>query len=439
MVPDPAVERLRALLRVPTVAGADRFEELHEVLAREYPLVHDRLERERVGDSLLFRWPGSGGPVVVLMAHLDVVPAVADGWSHPPFDGVVTGEGDDAVLWGRGALDDKGSVAAILEAVEDALRRGLQPSGDLYLSFGADEETMGDGARGIVDLLERRGVRPELVLDEGGAVIESPFPGVRDPLAVVGVSEKGILNLRLSVDQQGGHASTPPRRTATARIARAVLRISKRPFPARFGTVSEEMVRRVGRRATGPMRALFARPRLTRPLLLALFLRAGDETRAAVRTTAAVTQLSGSEAANALAERAGAVVNVRIAVGSSVAQAVARIRRVIADPGVRLEVLTASEPSPVSPTTGAAWEMLSGTIERAFPGVIVAPYVMLGASDSRHFTRICPAVYRFSPFEMSREERGSLHATDERIRVRSFLGGVAFYRLLLTELATRRG
>jgi len=251
---------------------------------------------------------------------------------------------------------------------------------------------------------------------------------------VIGVSEKGITSIMLTVEQLGGHASTPPRLTATARLARAIVRLNAKPFPARFSPTNLEMITTLGAHATGPLKWVFGNLWLTRPLLLRLFARLGDETNAMVRTTQAVTQLSGSQAANALAERAVATVNVRIAVGSSVDEAVRHVRSAIRDDAVSIEALHPSEPSPVSPTTGPAWQLLSRTITETFEGVIVTPYIQLGASDSRHFTRISEHVYRFSPFEMSAEERGTLHAVNERIKIATWLRGIRFYERLIGSL-----
>ena len=438
-----AVERLRALVRVPTVSRLDesqtewaRFDEFIDLLPTLYPKTHSALTREMVaGHSLLYRWAGrEPGDPAVLMAHYDVVPADVDGWEHPPFGAQVVPTEHGDVVWGRGTLDDKGSLATVLEAVEALAASGFQPKHDLYLSFGHNEETTGGGASAIVDLLEERGVRPRLVLDEGGAVVEGIFPGVGDPIAVVGVSEKGILSLTMTVEQEGGHASTPPRMTATARLARAIVRLNSKPFPKAFTAPNLEMIRTLGARARQPFKWVFTNLWLTRPLLLGLFTRLGDETNAIVRTTGAVTQLQGADAANALAERAVAVVNVRVAVGSSVADAMAHVRRAIRDPKVRLDAHYPNEPSPVSPTQGPAWTLIKQTVEDTYPGTIVTPYIMLGASDSRHFTRISGNVYRFSPFQMSKQERGTLHAMNERIRVSTYLSGVRFYRQLVAGL-----
>ncbi len=438
-----AIANLQALIRIPTISRLDEretdwdpFQTFREELARRYPRTHAALDLEPVDDhSLLFRWRGAqSSDPTVLMAHYDVVSATDEGWEHPPFSGEVIGSDAEQVIWGRGALDDKGSLVSILEAVETHAAAGFRPAHDVYLSFGHNEETAGSGAQVIVDLLEARGIRPALVLDEGGAVVEGIFPGVTKPIAVVGVAEKGILSLRLTVEQPGGHASTPPRLAATVRLARALVRLNRRPFPKSFVPTNLEMIRTLGAHAKQPYRWVFTNLWLTRLPLLGLFARLGDETNAMVRTTQAVTQLSGAQAANALAERAEAIVNIRVAIDSTVESAIEHVRRAVRDDKIEIHALHPNEPSPVSPTHGRAWELIRGTIESTFPGTIVTPYVMLGASDSRHFTRISGHVYRFSPFEMSTEERGTLHAKNERIRVATFLRGVGFYTRLVGEL-----
>jgi carboxypeptidase PM20D1 len=438
-----ALTRLQTLLRIPTVSRLDvestqwqPFHDFINALPALYPLVHEHLERELVNEySMLYRWKGrSTGSPTVLMAHYDVVPAADDGWTHPPFAADLTGEGDDRLIWGRGTLDDKGSLVSVLEGVESRLAAGHIPQNDIYLSFGHDEETAGSGAQAIVDLLESRGIRPALVIDEGGAVVENIFPGVSGPIAVVGVSEKGIVSLTLTVDQSGGHASTPPKLSATARLARAIVRLNGRPFRSGFTPTTLEMIRTLGAHARTPLRFVFTNLWLTKRLLLSLFGRLSDETNAMIRTTQAVTMLSGSRAANALAERAVATVNIRVAIDSSVAEATEHVRRAVNDPLVTIDVLHPNEPSPVSPTNGPGWNLVRSCIEETFPGTIVTPYVMLAASDSRHYTRISGNVYRFSPFEMSKDERGTLHARNERMHVATFLRGVEFYTRLVGRL-----
>lgn len=433
---EDAVERFRALLRVPTVSHRDvartdwdAFDRFAELLRNLYPLTHRSLERELVdGHSLLYRWVGrKAADPTVLMAHFDVVAAPEEGWRHRPFAADLV----DARLHGRGTIDDKGALVAILEAVERLLAEGFTPAADVYLSFGHDEETWGSGARSIVALLESRGVTPGLVLDEGGAIVEGVFPGVHRQIAVIGVSEKGIVNLQLAVAEAGGHASTPPRLSATARLARAILRLDSRPFPARLSPATRGFIRTVGAESTPLFRAIFTRLRVTEPLVVALFARLGAETAAMVRTTQAVTQLTGSAGANVLAEEATAVVNLRVAVGSSVSEAVEHVRRSIRDPMVRIVTQDRSEPSPISPSSGTAWNDVVQSVSAVHPTAIVAPYVMLAASDSRHFSRISRFVYRFSPFELSSADRAALHARNESIDVSTWLRGISVYEQLL--------
>ena len=435
------LDRFQELLRIPTISRTNvsetdwqHFDEFRAALPRLYPALHEKLELEIVaGHSLLYRWPGRGVDApAVLMAHYDVVPASDEGWQHPPFAATMVGEGDDALVWGRGSIDNKGSLVALLEAVERLAAQGFEPENDVYLFAGHNEETAGDAATETARLLDSRGLRPALVLDEGGAVVEGIFPGVAKPAAVIGVSEKGITSLVLSVAQEGGHASTPPKLTATARLARAITRL--RPFPARFSAPTIEMIETLGAHASGPLRFVFTNTWLTKPFLLRLFSGLSEETSAMVRTTQAVTQLSGSAAPNVLAEKAAATVNIRIATGSSVAESVEHVRRSIADDRVSIEITDASEPSPVSPTHGPAWELLSRAVVETYPGTVVTPYTQLGASDSRRFTGISDHVYRFTPFQLTKAQRETLHAIDENIGLSTWLRGIDFYERVIRAL-----
>ena len=368
------------------------------------------------------------------MAHYDVVPAAEEGWEHPPFAAAVTGKGADRVLWGRGVLDDKGAMVAVLDAVEDAIGSGFTPAHDIWLCFGHDEETLGTGAKSAVDLLELRGVRPSLVLDEGGAIVEGVFPGVQRPVAVVGVAEKGIATLTLTVEQQGGHAFAPPAMPATDRLARAIGRLHAKPFRPRLTDAVRAMNRIMGRAARGVTGTAMRRLGGVGPFVTGLFGRLGDETRALTRTTAVVTMIDAGHAPNALPERAVATVNVRILPGDTVDSVLSHVRRAIRDEQVAVALIKGDDPSPTSPASGPAWDLIVSTIAARHPDAVVTPYLMLGATDSRHFNRISEHVYRFSPFEMSAAERTGLHGMNERIRVATFLDGVGFYRDLLREL-----
>jgi carboxypeptidase PM20D1 len=434
------VEKLQSLLRIPTVSHDDEalidrepFERLHGALAESFPLLHEHLTRQRICDhALLFHWKGSGdGDPLVLMAHLDVVPVDDSApWQHPPF----AAELHDGAIWGRGTLDDKSSVVGICAAVERLLEQDFVPARDVWLSFGAREEVSGPDAATAAEELRSRGVTPWLVLDEGGAVAHEAFPGVEPPLGVIGVSEKGTTTFVLRAEGRGGHSSTPSTGGPTARIARAVVRLEKRPFPASLPEPTLEMFVRLAPHAPLALRPLFANARRLQPVLKRTLPAAGPEAAALVRTTMAVTTLSGSPAHNVIASNATAAVNLRLQVGETIASATAHVRKAVDDDSIRLDVVDANEASPVSPTDDPAFELIASTVTELFEDAVPTPYVMMGATDSRHFTSICPRVYRFTPFRMTKAQRESIHSYDEHIGVDDFLHGVRWYTRLIERL-----
>lgn len=444
-MPDPvtvrpgAPGRLARMVQLPTVSaeleqrGLADFDRFRELLAELYPLVHEHLAFEQVTDlGLLYRWRGRGdGDPVVLMAHFDVVPAVeADGWTFPPFEGRI----HDGSVHGRGTLDDKGPLLVLLEAVENLLADGYSPARDVYLSLGGNEESHGAAAAAIADLFRERRLTPWLVLDEGGAVVDAPLPFVKVPAAMVGVGEKGVLTLRLTARGAGGHASAPPATTPTARIARAVHRLSPNPFPKRMPRSMRAMLATFVPHTRGGtrllLRALIALPRVT----ARVFARLGGEPAALVHTTVAATMLEGGTAANVLPANAVATLNLRIAVGETVASATARVRRVIRDRAIAVDVVEGSDPSPESPTDNAQFAAIAAAVGEAFPEATTAPYLMMAATDSRWFHRFSPAVYRFAPLAMTASQRASIHGVDESVTIDSLERGERFHRALITSL-----
>jgi carboxypeptidase PM20D1 len=425
-------ERLAALIRIPTVsdaAGRDEgaFAVFRQALTELYPLIHEHLESALVDGAVHLVWRGGGAAPVVLMAHHDVVPVTDQRWEHDPFAGVVA----DGLVHGRGALDDKGPLVAVLEAIDSLLMEGFVPAGDVHVVSGGDEETMGSGARSIARLLRERGVRPSLVLDEGGAVVEGVVPGVRGPLAMIGLTEKGVASVRLTVRSAGGHAAIPPRRQATVRLARALTRLERRRFPARSNPAVVAMATALLPRLPRPAAAVLGRgaaaPALG-PLLGAL----GGVAGALVRTTVAVTRLRAGEAANVLAAEATADLDIRIAPGDTVQGVVHRLRRVVGDESVTVALLDGHEPSPLSRSTGPAWDRVAAAVRVAYPEALPVPYVMVQASDARHFTDLGAQVYRFMPFAITAEELAAIHGADERVSIAALDAAIAFHRHLLS-------
>ena len=433
------VTALQALVRIPTVSDrdpsrvdTDAFDRLLVELAHRFPRLHERLDLTRVGShGLLFHWVGeSSERPLVLMAHLDVVPVdAAAPWRHEPFGAEI----HDGAIWGRGTLDDKGCVAAICDGVESLLEQGHVPAQDVWLSFGCDEEVSGTSAQEAVGVLQARGVTPWLVLDEGGAIAADAFPGVKPPLGVIGVTEKGTTSLELVAEGRGGHASTPARNGPTARIARAILRIEKSPFPASAPAPTLELLRRLGPHLPTPLRPVLARADRLAPLLTRALVAAGPEAAAMTRTTVAVTTLSGSPALNVIASTAKAGLNVRVMVGDTVSSVVEHLRRVIADDSIRIDVVEAGEPAPVS-AMGEPFELVEACIREVFPDAVATPYAMTAATDSRHFAAISEHVYRFAPLRMSKAQRESIHSYDEHLVVDDLVDGARWYRLLIERL-----
>ncbi len=436
---DRVVAKLQALVRIPTVSDRDPakvdgtgFDRLLTELASQFPLLHDRLELTRIEThGLLFRWAGvSSEKPIVLMAHLDVVPVDADApWQHPAF----AAEIHDGAIWGRGTLDDKGCVVAICEAVELLLEQGSTPMQDVWLSFGCDEEVSGTSAPAAVAELERLGVTPWFVLDEGGAIAHQAFPGVEAPLGVIGVTEKGLTSVELVAEGRGGHASTPAKNGPTARIAKAILRIEKHPFPGSTPAPTLELLRRLAPHLPRPVRLIASSAEKLTPLVTRALQVAGPEAAAMTRTTVAATTLSGSPALNVIASSATAGLNIRIMVGDTVADVLKHLRKTIKDDDIRIDVIEQSEPSPVSPMDDA-FQLLETTILDVFPDAVPTPYVMMAATDSRHFTAISERVYRFAPFRMTKAQREAIHSYDEHLRVTDLIDGVAWYRFLIERL-----
>lgn len=432
--------RLSRMIQVATVSaelderGYEPFEAFVSLLEELYPLTHKHLTRERITDlGLLFRWAGKNGTAdpAVLMAHYDVVPVdPTDDWRFPAFEGRI----HEGFVHGRGALDDKGPLLVVFEAVENLLSAGFVPHRDVYLSFGGNEETSGAAGREISDELNRRGITPWIVLDEGGAVTDAPLPFVSGTAAMVGVGEKGLATVRISARGDGGHASVPPTLTAVGRVARAVNRLTPRTFQARAPRAIPRMLRLFASRSRGIGRPFYrllgAWPWLNARVFAAL----GGEAAAMVRTTVAPTRLAGGTANNVLPSQANATVNLRLALGETVEGTVARLRKRIADKDITVEVIDGSDPSPESPSDGPQFELIAGAIAVSHPEAITVPYVTMAATDSRHFHRYAPATYRFSPLTMNASQRAAIHGVDERVEISELVRGELFHRKLIEGL-----
>ncbi|WP_280506374.1 M20/M25/M40 family metallo-hydrolase [Nocardia farcinica] len=440
-VDDATAERLAGALRCATVSGTGEraddsadgeFVRLAAHLEACFPRVHAELELERFGHSRLYRWPGVEPERVsaILLAHQDVVPA-GDGWTHPPFAGVV----DDGFIWGRGAIDDKSRVLAMLEAVEAALAAGVRPRHTVYLAFGHDEEVFGDaGAVLMARRLRDAGVRAELLLDEGGVITEGVADGVWAPGGGVIGGVYGVWGVGGWVRVWGGLSSWPGRLTAVGRIARAVARVQDRPLPLRLTPVIADMLARLRTVMPPARRMLLGAAGVAGPVITRV-MAARPQTEALVRTTTAPTVIRGGVKANVLPQHAEALVNFRILPGDSVDGVLAHCRRVIRDRGVTVELVgMASEPSRTE-RPGPAFDLVARLARQVVPGVAVTSGLVPGATDSRHYDGLAATRCNFAPIVLSEADLATIHGTDERISRVNYARLIEFNRRLIGELA----
>jgi carboxypeptidase PM20D1 len=436
VAPD-APQRLAAALRYETVTKRDpaqldsaAYEGLWAHLEAAFPAVHSTLDTAHVnGLSRHYTWPGtdpSKAPVV-LMAHVDVVPVEpgtrAD-WTHPPFSGAVA----DGEVWGRGALDDKAGVVAILEALSTMIRHGRRPERPVHVAFGHDEEVGGTrGARAIAARITADGPAPAVVLDEGGAVTQGALPGLDRPLAVVGIAEKGYLSVELTATGPGGHSSVPPDSTSIERLNAALHRLLDRPLPARLDGVMGRTLTYVAPEMDLPMRLALANRWLTGPVVEWALSRE-PATEAAIKTVQVPTRLDAGVKDNVIPSAATATVNYRILPSHSVDGVLAHIRETTAGLGITVDTGQVSPPTPVSSVDGPAFRMVQRTLrEVTSDRVVVAPYLVPGATDSRYYADATPHVYRIRPYTLTPARRGLIHGTNERIPVADYRTLVRFY------------
>ncbi len=436
---DKIISDMSDMIKCKTVSYRDfsledkgEFEKFEKLLAERFPLIHKTAELKKIGrNGLLYFIKGeSSQKPSVCMAHYDVVPVEEDLWTKPAFDGLV----EDGFIWGRGTLDTKGTLCGVMEALEMLLSKGYVPKNDLYLSFSGEEETDGDSCCAIVAHLKEKGTTPAIVLDEGGAVVDNVFPGVKERCALIGIAEKGGVNIDFSLKSSGGHSSTPPASPVTARVCKAVCRLQKKPFRRRLTKAAAELFDTLGRRSSLLYRLIFSNLWCFFPLLDLIATKTGGEINAMIRSTAAVTKLSGSNAYNVLPPKAGFGVNLRLMDGDSIEDAVNYIRKVTKEKDAEITVVSGTEASPCSDTDNPEWDSLTLAIRETWNDAIVSPYLMMACSDSRHYCDISDRVYRFSAMYLSKEERGMIHGNDERIPVDTLLKTVEFYVRFLEKL-----
>ncbi|OJX40871.1 MAG: hypothetical protein BGO78_12415 [Chloroflexi bacterium 44-23] len=433
-------QHLSAAIRIKTISkdgkGIDSapFMQYHRLLERTYPLIHKNLGKEVISTAtLLFTWPGKNPALkpVLFAAHQDVVPAdeqTLDAWTHPPFSGEIA----DGFIWGRGTMDIKSQMIAVMEAVEKLLAEGYQPERTILLGFGEDEEIGGQqGAAKIVAHLQEQGIELAAMLDEGGSITEGILPGVTGAVALVGTAEKGHVTLRLHTESTPGHSAMPGKDMAIGRLARALAKLDANPQPAHMKAL-KELYAHLGPAASFGMQFVFANLWFFGPIVRRM-VEANPQSDASVRTTTALTMLKAGVKENILPHSAEAIVNMRLLPGDTIASVCARVRKIIGDEKVMFEPMVGGywEASPVSDTDIPAYKLLALTIRQVFDGIPVAPYLVLGATDARYYAPVSQAVYRFTPYLSTKNDLNRMHGIDERLSVESMGKMVVFFYQLI--------
>lgn len=448
-----AAESLAAAIRLATLshqvgapasqlAASDAaFAGLREWLALRYPQVTANTEPLATGSpSILLRWPGKNSqlPAALLMAHQDVVP-VAPGteelWTHPPFSGAIA----DGFVWGRGAIDSKGSMVAILEAVETLITQGFQPQRDVLLAFGHDEEIGGhQGNRRIAAQLQKQGKRLAWVSDEGGFVVRRQIPGVSQDVAVVGIAEKGYVSLTLQTNAQGGHSSQPPafNETAIGRLSQALQRVGDAPFQRGFDGPAGDLLASFTPAQSFGYRLIFANLWLFGPLVEQQ-LAASPAGAAKMQTSLSPTLLRAGIKENVLPPSARATLNLRIHPRDSIASVAEHVRNAVADEQIQIKVMPGGrEPSAVSDVRGEAYQQFAKVISESFSNTLASPNLTVGGTDSRYYEPLTDNIFRFSPLLMEREDLPRMHGTNERVGIETLANASGFYYRLLQSLNT---
>ncbi len=435
---DAAVKTLQALVKFKTISfddpekeDAEEFEKLINALPGLFPNVHKVCEFKRFPDrGILFKWTGKKhDKPSVMMAHFDVVPVNEDLWKKDPFAGII----EDGVLWGRGTIDTKATFNGVLSAAENLIKDGFVPENDIYFAFSGQEETGGPGAINIVNYFKENNILPALVVDEGGAVVEDIFPGVKAPCGLIGISEKGLVNFTYSTKSNGGHASAPKPHTPVGVLARACKRVEDHPMPMHITKPVAEMFDTLGRHSSFVYKMIFANLWCFKGVLDVLCKKTGGELNALMRTTIAFTQMEGSSAPNVIPPAASMVSNIRINPADTIDSTIAYLNKVIDDENVKISYVAGDNPSTISETGCDVWDKVATAVASTWKGCIVSPYLMVQGSDSRRYSGFCDHVYRFSAQDMTAEERSTIHGNNERIRLDVIKRAVEFYIRLMKQ------
>lgn len=427
-------EDLAQLIRVKTVTdiGDAEFAQLRSVLEKLLPNLHRECERTIVcNNALLFKWKGkSSAKPIVLMGHQDVVPAEDGDWKYPPYSGTIA----DGRVWGRGAMDCKNTMYACMKAVDELIDEGYTPEYDVYIASSDSEEKFGPGAIALKDYLKERGVKPFIVLDEGGAILPEPFPGMTKPYAMVGVLEKGYADIKFTAKSKGGHSSSPPKNTPVARLAKFISKVEDgNYFKKKMIPEVEEMLTEMSKSMTGPLKFLLGNLSIFKPLVTKVLPKASSFGNALLSTTIVFTMTKASDASNVIPQEAYAIANLRFIPHQGMEECISILKTLAAEYDIETEVIEAHDALPPISTKSEGYNLLKDTIFKCFPTIGVAPYVIMGGTDCRHFQDICDCAMRFTPMMYQPDQMAAMHAANESVDIDTLESGVNFMKELIKQ------
>ena len=408
-----------------TPPDSTAFYGFHRFLERAFPLIHSKLTLDKINDySLLYTWQGSDASLkpMILMSHMDVVPVdqptIGD-WEAGPFEGKIT----QTDIIGRGTMDDKGTLMAVMEAVEKMLEENFLPKRTIYLAFGHDEEVGGPrGAKQIADHLKKQGVQAAITIDEGGFLAEDLVPGIDSPVAMINLAEKGFASFRLIVETNGGHSSAPPEENTIGILAQAIVDLEDNQRPYKLVNPVDYQLEYMGPEMPFMQRMAFANPWLfKKPILEALN----------AHTTTAPTIIEGGVKNNVIPTVAEATINFRILPGETIESVKEHIVNTVSDKVRVEEVGFLTNPSPVSSVESENFKILEQTIRDIYPNSIVVPGLVGGGTDARYFYDISDDVYRFYPIKLAPDSMSRFHGIDEKISKENYMEIITFsYHLI---------
>ena len=427
------------MIQCPTVSasGAEYFDKFQQVLKEQFPLVFSNLEvyypgvdKDEQSRALLLKWRGkSSARPMVLMAHQDVVPADPATWTYPPYAGTI----EDGKVWGRGTMDCKNTLFITINAVEELLQEGFVPENDVYLSYSDCEENSGMGAPYAVEWFKEHDVHPVVAVDEGGAIIENAFPGMKMPFAMVGILEKGYADVKFTAHSKGGHSSAPPNNTPIARLSAFVNYCETHVlFKRRMSDAALQMLKGISTGLGGALGFITKHAKGFAPLIVKALPAITPFGKALLGTTMTFTMAEGSKAPNVIPQSASVVANLRFGPGDKSADCIAKLTKLASKYDIEVEVLTAREHSATVDITTPEYKHFVDTMREQFPNIGISPYLMFGGTDCRHMQTIVPCAIRCTPCHLNPQQLASMHASDENIDVQSLIDGTAFFKKFIS-------